>query len=939
MSVTPDERTDRNLGQPMAGKTLPTGTVTFLFTDIEGSTVRWDRSPGAMKDAVRLHDTIMRAAIDDGNGVVFKTIGDAFCAAFWCVEDGIRAALQAQRALAAENFESVDGLRVRMALHVGESDERDSDYFGPTLNRVARLLSIGHGAQVLISGGAADAARPSLPPDVTLKDEGEHRLKDLTSPEHVFQLVAHGLPSEFPKLRSLSVLDNNLPQFVTSFVGRENDVAEIITSLRANRLITLLGTGGLGKTRCAIQVGAELLDQFPDGVWFVELAPLSDASLLVNEIGLTFGVQETPKRPLIETIVDSIRKKRLLLIVDNCEHLVAEAASAIGALLKSCPDITILATSREALGVRGEIVYRMPTLAVPTARTQLTAATAASFGAIALFEARARAVNSRFTLDDDNAHVVAEICRRLDGIPLAIELAAARIKALSVRDLAKRLDERFRLLTGGDRTALPRQQTLRALIDWSYDSLAPAEQDVFRALSVFAGGFDLDAVTAVCESETYDSFEILDHVASLVDKSLVLVETARDESRYRLLESMRAYGREKLAEAGDDRRVASRHAAAFVDRAELLQRDYETAPYAPWSERVEFDLENVRAALTFAFDGGDVMIGQRLAATLGRVLLTSSSSEARRWVRTALAAVDDATPSPIVARLQLADASLASVLNQFKPALDAASEALSRFTQLNDVTNIAHAQRFAGRSMIRMNRVPEGETLLNAALETYRELGFRRTGGPLRDLAVARGVEGDLEGARVLFGRALTVFRANGDDENVAITAAALAEAEFACGDAAAAVPLAEEALAGIRTFGRDRLVATILGNIAAYSIALGDFDAAAAHARESLELAREVDAEVSIVFALQHLCAVDVLRTCDGNDEEARIHAARLLGFVDQRIASLEIVRETTERQEYERVMRALFASLSPDSLMSLMNDGRGWSIDEAVSTALAPR
>ncbi|MDB5026697.1 MAG: LuxR family transcriptional regulator, partial [Candidatus Eremiobacteraeota bacterium] len=759
---------------PSPQRALPTGSTFFMFTDIEGSTVRWDRDPDAMRDAVRHHDAIMRSAIEHCGGVVFKTIGDAFCAVFWGAGDAVGAALAAIRDLAAADFSAVGGIRVRIALHVGTADERDSDYFGPTLNRVARLLSIGHGAQILLSEAAAEAALPALPAGAELRDMGTHRLKDLTAPEHVFQLTAHDLAAEFPPLRSLNVSNNNLPQQVTSFVGRERDVAQIRAIVDAQRLVTLCGTGGVGKTRCALQVGAEMLERFADGVWFADLAPLSDGNRVASEVASIFNVQESASRPMLDTLVQQLAGKQLLLILDNCEHVIEACSKAAAALVRGCPGVRVLATSREPLNIRGEIVHPLPSLSVPRAMKGLTAHGALEYGAVALFDIRARAVNPRFAVTDDNAGIVAEICRRLDGIPLAIELAAARIKSMSVRDLAARLHERFRLLTGGDRSALPRQQTMRALIDWSYDTLAEDDRAVFRALSVFAGGFRGGTAVAVGSSEKLDEYAVIDSLASLVEKSMVVMEPSDDDSRYRLLESTRAYAREKAIEHGELHDAALRHARAYADLAELHELEYDTAILRAWNADVDFDIDNVRAAVAWSFgDEGDVLAGQRLAATLGRILLSVAAAEARRWVKAALDRVGPETPSLTVARLKLADATLASVLNQFKAALAAAQAALTLFDELGDRRGSADAKRFAGRSMVRMGRVADGEALLRASLDTHASLGTRRIGGTLRDLAVARSLESDLAGARGLFARALEVFRESEDEENVAVTAAA----------------------------------------------------------------------------------------------------------------------------------------------------------------------
>jgi predicted ATPase len=527
-----------------------------------------------MQDAVRRHDGLMRTAIAAHDGYVFKTIGDAFCAAFARPEEAVAAILDAQRALASEDFSAVDGLRVRAAIHTGTTDERDGDYFGSTVNRVARLLVIGHGGQVLVSGATGHVVQGDLPPRVGLRDLGEHRLTDLARPEQVYQLLAPGLAAEFPPLRSLDVLPSNLPVQLTTFVGRGAELEEIAALVRDHRLVTLIGSGGVGKTQTALQVATALGD--PGAVWFVGLARINEPSLVPAAIASALRVQQVPNRPLLETLLEYLKNKTVLLILDNCEHVVTEAATAAHALLAACPRVRILATSREPLKVAGERTFRLPSLSSPSpeAAPGLDVADAAAYEAIVLFCDRARAVDHHFTLTDENAPIVGAVCGRLDGIALAIELAAARVNVLSVKALAEKLDDRFRVLTGGERAALPRQQTMRATIDWSYDLLAAPEQRLFERLSVFAGGCTLVMATAVCGGELAAEGEMLNLLSSLVDKSLVAVDLESSEPRYRLLESFRQYAREKLAARGERGFVAHQHALASLALAEQCDRAY-----------------------------------------------------------------------------------------------------------------------------------------------------------------------------------------------------------------------------------------------------------------------------------------------------------------------------------------------------------------------------
>ena len=568
-------------GQPGSASARPIGTVTFLFSDIEGSTRHWEDQRAAMPAALRRHDKLVRSAIEAHDGHVFKTMGDAFCAAFWRAPDALAAAADAQRALRAEDWSAVGGLRVRMAVHTGTTDEREGDYFGTTVNRVARLLAVADGGQVVVSGAAAQLLDSAMPEQMELRDLGEHRLKDIAEPEHIWQLAAPGLVETFPPLQSLESPPNNLPRQLTPLLGREEVLAEIEPLVIEHPLVSLVGTGGVGKTSVALQVGADLLDGSGEGVWFIDLAPLRDQALVVNTTAATFGLREQGERPMLELLLQYLRPRRLLLILDNCEHLIEAVAYVADAILRAAPHVRLLATSREPLRIEGEHVYRLPSLAVPPAGDSLTADQALKYGAIALFAQRAAAADTKFKLTDESAPIVAEICRRLDGIALAIELAAARVEVLPPRQLAQKLDERFRVLIGGSRTALPRQQTMRALIDWSYDLLSEQEQKLFRRVSIFVGGWTLEAAEAVVNDDTLDALDIVDLISSLVEKSLV-VAGAEELLRYRLLESTRLFALEKLQQRGERDTLARRHAQWAADLADHAREASQTDPWAQW---------------------------------------------------------------------------------------------------------------------------------------------------------------------------------------------------------------------------------------------------------------------------------------------------------------------------------------------------------------------
>jgi predicted ATPase len=501
----------------------------------------------------------------------------------------------------------VGSLRVRMALHTGVAEVRDGDYFGPALNRVARLLTAGHGGQVLLSQATYHLVREALPEDASLTDLGAHRLKDLQQPEHLFQLLHPALPADFPPLHSLEAFAHNLPRQLTSFIGREREMGEVKEFLATTRLLTLTGSGGCGKTRLALQVAADLLEAYADGVWLVELAALADPTLVPQTVASALGVREQPVRPLTETLVDYLQPKVLLLILDNCEHLLTASAQLANALLRSCPRLRMLASSRQGLGIAGERTYRVPSLSLPQPRPLPPVERLTDYEAVRLFVERAVFTQPSFAITDQNAPAVAQVCERLDGIPLAIELAAARVKALPVEKLNERLDDMFRLLTGGSRTALPRQQTLRALIDWSYDLLSEPERALLRRLSAFAGGWTLEAAEAVGVGEGVEEWEVLDLLTSLVEKSLVLYEEREGEGRYRLLETVRQYARDRLLESEEGEAVRTRHLEFFLHWAEQ----------GPGLERLETEHDNLRAALAWSGAQRQGDVGLRLGGAMG----------------------------------------------------------------------------------------------------------------------------------------------------------------------------------------------------------------------------------------------------------------------------------------------------------------------------------
>ncbi len=916
---------------------LPSGTVTFLFSDIEGSTQRWERDREAMRDALQRHDALLRARIEAHGGRVFKTVGDAFCAVFARAEDAIAGALEVQRALAAADFSAAGGVRVRMALHTGTADERDGDYFGRTVNRIARLLAIGHGGQVLISGATAELARGDMPTEATLHDLGAHRLKDLARPERVYQLVAPDLLRDFPPLRSLDVLPNNLPPQLTSFVGRATEVAEIGALIAPRRVVTIVGSGGVGKTRTSLEVGANLLDGSNDGVWFVELAPIADPALVPITIAGALGLILPAEGDPLDALVKLLRPKHCLLILDNCEHLVEAAAAAASAIVRGCPGVAILASSRQRLGIEGERTYRMPSLALPSEAEaeRLTAAGASAYGAIALFIERAGMADKHFLLSDESAPIVADICRRLDGVALAIELAAARVAILRPRELRTRLDQRFRVLTGGRRDALPRQQTLHALIDWSFDLLDERERRLFRRLGIFVNGFTLEAaaVTAVDDvgdetgsDERLDEFTVFDVLASLVDKSLVVAEPEGETTRYRLLESMRAYAREKLDAACERERLAECHLRYLRDVFVRVGEAFEQMPRDNDVLALAVELDDARAALEWAAQSGRATLGGELyVATLlwDRLgLQREAFAIAERYVPL-LERADTALRSRAFTQLSYAALALLRLAET-----EAASErAVSLARESGDPLTLSWALIQRSNISIWHDRYAEASAELSEA-ETVAPLTARmRLMMVIQQSWLAR-LKGDFAEAARLLERYRAMDRAFGNASTA--TLLQLAELEHQRGNTEDAIAHIREALVSAAPGKLDRLLPYLYGNLPAYLLAIDDLSGACIAGRNALNLLRKTDPDgIIAAIVIEHVSLAAAL----AGDLHA---AARLEGYADANFRAAGYARDFTERTSYDRLRALLRERLTTSTLEELLAEGAGWDADTAITQAL---
>jgi predicted ATPase/class 3 adenylate cyclase len=911
---------------PAAG--LPTGTLTFVFSDIEGSTVRWDRDRTAMQDAVLRHDAIVRGAIESRGGYVFKTIGDAFCAAFPTAPAALAAAIDAQRALAAEDFSSVDGIRVRMALHTGDADERNGDYFGPALNRVARLLAIGYGGQILVSQVTVDIVRSSLPEGFEFRDLGEHQLKNISHLEHVSQLVGPGLTPEFPPLRSIPIDRNNLPTQISSLIGRSRSVDELCALVRRSRLVTITGAGGIGKTRVALDVAADLLDNFEDGVWFVDLAALRSPELVASQIASALALPLVSERPALEVVVAHLNRRNVLLVVDNCEHLIEEASRVVETILRECVQVRVLATSREFLGIEGEHAFRLPSLEFPPAGADVNADSARDFSAIALFAERAASANPEFSLTDKNATIVGDVCRRLSGIALAIELAAARVNVLGVGEIRDRLNERFRFFTEGRRNALPRQQTMRATIDWSFDLLSELEQTLFRRLSIFAGGWTLEAAEAVCAFDGLDKTDVLNSLASLARKSLVVVSSDESTTRYDFLESTRAYALEKAQqELGV---LSQRHAAWVTEFVEANVNRGWTISQNAWLMRIERELDNIRLALEYALGGDDpALIAARIAERLASFWYDAGlQAEGRRWLDAALSRIDEDAQLSLAGRLWRAVASNSTG----RRAVEAGQKAVDLLTRAGDRAGLPAAYAALAFGLWEVGNLPEAESASERTLELCKAEGLdgsRIYSDTLATLANVERALGRHDEARKLFDEALSISIKLEDERTAASVGGNLAELEFASGNVNRAVVLASSAAQTFRKLQATAREATALVNLATYRITLGELESARESALAALTLAKRVEDTPAVSVALQNLAAVRALK----DDVKG---AALLLGYVDEWYRSVGYERDWSERKIREIISDAVSKNLPEDELMKALKGGGALSEDDAIALAL---
>jgi predicted ATPase/class 3 adenylate cyclase len=904
--------------------------TTSLFTDIEGSTRLWEQEPVRMSFALARHDAIARAAVEAHRGLVVKMTGDGVHATFDDPLDAVAATLELQLGLADPEATHGIALPVRCGLHLGVVERRGNDFFGTPVNRAARLMSAAHGGQVLLSQAVAGLIADRLRGGVALRDLGAVRLRDLASPEHVFQLVHPQLRQAFPALRSLEASPNNLPQQISSFIGRERELTEVKRLLTQSRLLTLVGIGGIGKTRLSLQVAADTVDAYPEGVWLVEFGSITDPLLVPTSVAQVLGVEEQARTPLTHTLCNHLKSRRLLLVLDNCEHLINACAALVDALLAAAPDIRILASSREPLHVRGEQSFQVPPLSLPDHDAGLESLMSAE--AAQLFIERARLRQPGFVVTERQAPALAALCAHLDGIPLALELAAARVHSLSIEEINARLKDRFKLLMSGSRTALPRQQTLRAALDWSYGLLANHERAVLNRLAIFAGGFTLDAATAMVSDDTIDEFEAIDLLAQLVARSLVATDTDERGTRYRLLETTRAYALEKLTEAGETATIAGRHAAIFRDLFEFAYEDRNALSDVDWCAVYVPERDNLRAALDWALGpGGDAETGIALAGSSGKMwVMLSLVTEGRQRLEAAVAKLSATTPPLVEARcwhrlgILFGNAEVSRSLAAYE-------RAIALYRTHGDATALGGALARLGGHLARAGRTEAAEgALLEARPLLDRTPNSMLQGIWSENFGFLQAINGRPADARPHYEAALMFYRSAGADRKVLFMLSNIADMNWALGNLDSAIASFREAIDfARRSQARSKTnLAVPLGNLAGALTERGDLDEAHATAREAISLQQE-DGTVWMWFDHYALLVELMGRHAD---------AARLEGYANTVHSAQGMTpRQSNEARARTRLLALLTEKLAAVELERLLAEGAKMSEEEACRLALA--
>ncbi len=910
----------------------PSGTITFLFSDIEASTDRWEKNAEQMKIAFRRQEQIMRASMSEHGGYVYKMIGDAFQVAFDTALEALKAAVNAQRALQKESWGDLGSLKVRMALHTGVVEERGDDYVGPLLNRAARLMNAGHGGQVLVSQATYELLRDILQEGVLLRNLGAHRLKDLGRQEHIYQLETLDLETVFPPLRTLDSHPNNLPLQLTSFIGREREFEEVKHLLEISRLVTLNGSGGAGKTRLALQLAADLLDEFEQGVWWVDLASLGDPELAAQEVAGVLSVREETQIPLIETLGEYLRDKHLLLILDNCDHIIEGCARLADEILRASLGLRILATSREALRISGEHTYPVLSLNTPDPAHLPSFESLSQYDAVRLFIDRAVAVSPSFSVDNIIAPTVAEICYQLDGIPLAIELAAARVGVLPVEMVLARLDDRFHLLSRGDRSVLPRHQTLAAVIDWSYDLLDDDECTLFRRLGVFIGGWTLEAAESVCCGERIAKRNVFDLLTSLSEKSLVQIDRSNKDHRYRMLETVRQYALQKTISTGEIESTKSRFVDYYLNLIEEGEIRAHQEAESTIPKQLAVDLENFRAALSWSIQDPDAYgdTGLRMAGSLWTVWWKIGYlNEGRRWLEKAIRVFR--TESASRAKVLTNAGCICWQQGDYEIAAKYLCEAIDLYQEnaVEDREGLANATHMYGHVVFDLQEYAQARDYFEQSLFIFRETDDKANIVTLKsDLGNIDYHEGDYYAAKEKYGKCLEISREMEDQSLIAVNLLRLGNIYRLEGDYDMAGDLYNESLGITREMEWNLELASNLHRLGYVAQSRGDYLEAAELFFESLEMQQEMGNKQGIAECLAGLAGLAV---ASGNVKKG----IRLYAATEAYLEKFGVPLGPADRGEWERDISAARSQLDQKEFHRQWTVGMDYSFDRMISDA----
>lgn len=960
--------------------------ITFLFTNIEGYTQLWEKYPEAMKVALKRYDVILREVVKNHDGKIFKTADDVFYAAFADAPQALLAAVDAQRALHAEAQKATTGSPVIIAciaMHTGTAEHRDGIYFGPTVNRTARLLASGHGGQTLFSAETRELVLADLPQDINLLDIGERSIKGLTHLERVYQLIIPGLPAVFPPLKTLETFRTNLPTPLTSFIGRESQIAAIKQLIAAHRLTILVGVGGVGKTRLSVQVASDLLDSFPDGIWFVELAPLTDPALVPQTVANTLGLEENAARPIIETLVTYLNPKTTLLVLDNCEYAIGAVSKLIETLLKACPNLSLLVNSRQAFGVSSENIYQVPSLSVPDPNIVYPVAALLDFESVQLFLDRAQAIASDFAVDDDNARSIAQICSHLDGIPLAIELVAARVKMLGMDQITGHLNDLFNLLADGSSNTLPRQQTMDIMINWSYDLLPERERALLRQMSVFAGGCTLDAAEAVCASLTTPHVprssaenaetevgSVPKLLSQLANKSLVVID---DDGRYRLLENVRQYAQKKLSETGTEFAVRERHLKYFLSLAEHAEPELVRSHMVEWIQRLETELDNIRAALRWSLTSETPGLGLRLANALLWFWAEGG------YIRDGYDWLTELLNHPLAQPHTRARARALGVMGYFlalgdfgKDARPILEESLALYRELDDRSGVAHGLLYKGIFIFREHDAKQGTKLILESLTIYRELEQKL--GIFAALSYLGSIiyENEYPRARAYLVEALEISYELDYLSGIARSLANLGHLALRHGDYPAAHRWLDESLTTQRQLGKGRYAIFTLSHLAELASREADYTQAQVYYKECLKLIdqtgglstmagwiyvkfghtalwqgnvasarnffeqsmqhfKSTNEKIGIIFTAEGLARLALM-------QEQPAQAACMLAWTDASRELIDNPRPSIEQADMDRDLAKIRAMLPAEAFDAAQARGRAMTMEQGMMYALQP-